>query len=109
MKIAAKDKRGKAATGKHVKRDRNTKTKAARTIYPNPVTQSSTLGTGAGIIAIIAVLAAMAAFITPAGNGFIDFFNLQGFYAGLTWVLVGGGAAAIAWILAVQDEKRGKL
>ena len=85
------------------------RTSVTRTIYPNPVSQSSTLGTGAGIIAIIAVLAAMAAFITPAGNSFIDFFDLQGFYAGVTWVLVGGGAAAIAWALTVQDERRGKL
>lgn len=85
------------------------RSRVIRTNSHNPVSQSSTLGTGAGIIAIIAVLAAMAAFITPAGNSFIDFFDLQGFYAGVTWVFVGGASAAIAWALTVQDERRGKL
>ena len=72
---------GKTTSGK--KRRKNA------TIYPNPVTQSSPLRMGTSVLAIIAVLAGIAAFITPAGNGFIDLFNLHGLYAGLTWILTG--------------------
>lgn len=100
---------GKNSNRNGIKRNASYNKRKPATVYPNPITHSSSLGTGAGIIAVIAVLAAIAAFITPAGNGFIDFFNLQGFYAGLTWVGIGIMSAGIAAYLARNEETRGKL
>jgi hypothetical protein len=97
----SKNNRNRTGKAKNVKR--------LVTVYPNPITQSSPIGTGAGIIALIAIFAAIAAFITPAGNGFIDFFSLHGLYAGFTWVFIGVASAGIAWYLANNEEMRGKL